>query len=297
MKMRAVLNKILYIRLGRHLKISIGFPALLVCSYICGFLEIFAVSYISAALHEAAHILTAKRLGVTVSRVEVMPFGISAKLSDSIIKNPTSEILIASAGPAFSLTAAAAIFAVQRCFYFAGAAEHLKYAAEINAALCAVNLIPALPLDGGRIFKASLSKFCGTVRAYNTSLKLSRVLIFLILGAAVFLLLTSDFNFSLILIGVFMLGNLSYEHRAINAAAVKEFICSESKIDGKAVNITSVAVRGKTPARLILKKINFSRYYVAVVMDESTKIKKAVTESEIINALVEKGVLITMDEV
>ena len=94
-----------------------------------------------------------------------------------------------------------------------------------------------------------------------------------------------------------MLGNLSYEHRAINAAAVKEFICSESKIDGKAVNITSVAVRGKTPARLILKKINFSRYYVAVVMDESTKIKKAVTESEIINALVEKGVLITMDEV
>lgn len=295
--MRRVLNKILYIRLGEHFKINIGFPALLVCSYIYGFFEIFAVSYISAALHEAAHILTARRRGVKISRVEVMPFGISAKLSDNIIKNPNSEILIAAAGPAFSLTASAVIFIIQKHFLFSGGAEHLKYAAGINAALCAVNLIPALPLDGGRIFKASLSKFCGTVRAYNTSLKLSRVLIVLILGAAIVLLLTSDFNFSLILIGVFMLGNLSYEHRAINAAAVKEFICSESKIDGKAVNITPVAVRGKAPARLILKKINFSRYYVAVVMDENTKIKKAVTESEIINALVGKGVLITMDEV
>ncbi len=295
--MRRVLNKILYIKLGRRLKISIGFAALLIFSYIYGFFEIFILSYISAALHEAAHILAAKRRGVKILRVEVMPLGISAKLSDNIIKNPDSEIIIAAAGPAFSLFAAAIIFIIQKNFYFFGGSERLEYAAKINIALCAVNLIPALPLDGGRIFKASLSKFCGTVRAYNTSLKLSRVLILLIFGVSVFLLLTSDFNFSLILIGAFMLGNLSYEHRAINAAVVKEFICSESKIDGRAVNITSVAVRGKTPARLILKKINFSRYYVAVIMDESTKIKKAVTESEIINALVKKGVLITMDEV
>ncbi len=283
-----------FINLGSFFKIHILFFPLLAASILGNYFESFIAAYISALIHEFGHIITAKLTGVKISHIEILPFGICGKLNDSLIKSPDKEVLIAISGPFLSFFLALLIYLLKPyipqdifCCIF-----------PLNLLLGIVNLIPVLPLDGGRILKARLTKSLGTIPALRICLFISYVFTSIIIFISVYGLITSSFNFSLILICSFLLGSLCIEQKSVSKAVVSEMIGYKEKLNENNFNKAQIITAfSSTPARKILKKLSYDRYYIVYILDKNLKIKKAVTEGEIIEALTKKGVKICLDEI
>jgi Zn-dependent protease/CBS domain-containing protein len=120
--------------------------------------------FVSVVLHELSHALTARRYGVRMRGITLFLFGGVAEMTDEP-PSPRSEFWIAIAGPLASFAIAGAVWAVG----FAApwprpAAGVLGYLAWTNAALAIFNLVPAFPLDGGRVLRAVLWEWKGSLR-------------------------------------------------------------------------------------------------------------------------------------
>ena len=118
--------------------------------------------FASVVAHEFGHALVARRFGVRTEAITLFLFGGVATL-ESEPPSPRAEIAVAIAGPAVSFVLAALLYAVTMV---AGLVLHgtlgeavatvLIYGAMANAVLGAFNLIPAFPMDGGRVLRAIL---------------------------------------------------------------------------------------------------------------------------------------------
>lgn len=120
----------------------------------CGFGGVFFTYLLVAILHEMAHAFVAKRLGYTLDKLWLMPYGAGLSFSQHFA-DEKDEILIASAGPILNFTLA--FFTISLWWIFPsifGATQLFVYANIITGAL---NLLPAYPLDGGRILSSFLT--------------------------------------------------------------------------------------------------------------------------------------------
>ena len=129
----------------------------------------FAALFGCVLLHELGHALMARRFGIGVREIVLYPIGGVARLTDA--PTPKQELWVTAAGPAVNVALAAALFAYLAVTGQAGAlttpgaanfAERLLFA---NVALFAFNLLPAFPLDGGRLLRAGLALRIGEERA------------------------------------------------------------------------------------------------------------------------------------
>jgi len=123
-------------------------------------------------LHELGHAMTARRYGVRTSEIVLYPIGGVARLDH--MPSGKAELVIALAGPAVNLVLAVLIFAGLKL----GHADVPRSAPELllsaplaaqllgaNLTLLVFNLIPAFPMDGGRVLRGGLSIFLGQRRA------------------------------------------------------------------------------------------------------------------------------------
>ena len=166
------------IRLGRvfgiPLEARVSFLAMLafVLLFMGGLSGIFVVllAFSSVILHELGHALVARRLGVGVSGIELHFFGGVARL-ESQPKSNRDEVAIAAAGPAVSFVLSALGFLLS---YATGWAV-FELLATVNLVIAVFNLLPALPMDGGRILRALLANKMGHRSATELAIKISRV--------------------------------------------------------------------------------------------------------------------------
>lgn len=124
----------------------------------------------SVVLHELGHALVARRLGVQVSGIELSFFGGAAKMIQ-MPRTPDHEIAIAAAGPAVSLMLGGVGFGLGMLTNV----SLFTMIGGINLILAAFNLIPALPMDGGRILRAILARRMSFTRATDISVHVARV--------------------------------------------------------------------------------------------------------------------------
>ncbi|RYZ06733.1 MAG: CBS domain-containing protein [Myxococcales bacterium] len=140
-------------------------------------------------LHELGHALVAQRFGVLVREIVLLPIGGVARLL-SEPKKPLHELCIALSGPLVNVALALAAFVA-----LGGRVPELDWAALQtramaapsvesvlvlllygNVTLAAFNMLPALPMDGGRVLRASLAIAIGQVRATNIAAGLAQLL-------------------------------------------------------------------------------------------------------------------------
>lgn len=114
--------------------------------------------FASIVLHELAHSLVARRLGLPIRGITLFIFGGVAEM-DAEPAHPRVEILMAVAGPVVSLLLAALLTAAGGAAEAAGVptvAVVLRYLGSLNLILALFNLVPAFPLDGGRVLRGAL---------------------------------------------------------------------------------------------------------------------------------------------
>ena len=125
--------------------------------------------FASILVHELGHAVVARRLGVRIAGIELQFFGGVAKMVTPP-RSARDEIIIAVAGPAVSLGIALVAIFVDVWVRF----PLLSYLGYTNLVLGVFNLLPALPLDGGRVFRAWRAQRIGVLAATNQAVKLSK---------------------------------------------------------------------------------------------------------------------------
>jgi len=119
----------------------------------------------SVLFHEMSHSLLARRMGHPVRGITLFVFGGVSEIGEEA-HTPSAEFWIAVVGPFSSFFLAAFFFVLQRATRasFTEAAAMLQRLAMINLALGIFNLLPAFPLDGGRVLRSILWRFSGSLR-------------------------------------------------------------------------------------------------------------------------------------
>ncbi|MCU0857771.1 MAG: site-2 protease family protein [Pontiellaceae bacterium] len=162
--------------------------------------------FISVAIHELGHSWVAIRKGCRVHEIILLPIGGIAKM-ERIPTQPKDEFLVAAAGPATSLLLAGLFLLL------AGGGplrEFFDYLKVINLTLCLFNLLPAFPMDGGRIFRAFMAPRIGRLKATELAARIGRIMA---VAGGIFGLLNG--RFLLILIAIFIYRAAGAEYRAV----------------------------------------------------------------------------------
>jgi Zn-dependent protease len=190
---------------GIPIRIHISLPILLGYFFLRGLgigigtaissLIIGILVFASVALHELGHSFTAIRFGHRVRDIVLTLIGGVARL-ESIPRDPRQEILVALAGPAVSLTLAALGMVAGGKLFTMGhmgdmqglmtAGGLLYVVGKINLALALFNLLPCFPMDGGRVFRAALTRRWGRLKATEMAMRAGQTLCVVLIISGVF---------------------------------------------------------------------------------------------------------------
>ncbi len=142
--------------------------------------------FLCVLLHEFGHIFTARAFGVTTPYVTLLPIGGVAQL-ERIPEEPWQEFLIAIAGPLVNVVIAALLLTVGGATLESAATgvdrmnvPLLDRLAVVNIFLVLFNLIPAFPMDGGRVLRALLASRFGYVRATEIAAAIGQFVAFVL---------------------------------------------------------------------------------------------------------------------
>src|SRR5580765_2371844 len=171
-------------------------------------------------LHEFGHALTAKRYGIRTRDITLLPIGGIARL-ERLPENPRHELWVTLAGPAVNVVIAGVLFAVLGFAHQANELLHVRLLEGsllvrlmwVNVFLGAFNLLPAFPMDGGRVLRALLSMRLGRARATRLAASIGQ-------GMAILFGIAGFFgNPMLIFIAIFVYLGAEAEARAIETTS------------------------------------------------------------------------------
>jgi Zn-dependent protease/predicted transcriptional regulator len=200
--------------------------------------------FLSIIVHEFSHSIVARKYGMPMKGITLFIFGGVAEMGDEP-SSPKAEFMMAIVGPLSSIAIALIFYGTYR----AGLGGNFKepvigvvgYLAYINGILAAFNLVPAFPLDGGRVLRSIIWGVKGDLRkATRISSGIGSGLGILLIVLGVFNILTGNFVGGMwwFLIGMFVQGaaKASYQQLMVRRALEGESLDRFMKSDPVTVN-------------------------------------------------------------
>jgi Zn-dependent protease/predicted transcriptional regulator len=172
-------------------------------------------------LHEFGHALTAKRYGIRTRDITLLPIGGIARL-ERLPENPRQELWVTLAGPAVNVVIAGVLFLILSRGYPMDQflqvrmleGDFLLRLMQVNVFLGVFNLLPAFPMDGGRVLRALLSMKLGRTRATRVAANIGQ-------GMAILFGIAGFFgNPILIFIAIFVYLGAEAEAQAIETTSL-----------------------------------------------------------------------------
>ncbi len=265
------------------------FLLLLLGTALGGFLVETLLLFLIIFLHEVAHALTARGLGLKVVEIELYPFGGVARLEEVLELDPSTEKNVSLAGPVFNFLLAGGALVLYMNQIFTGGS--LLFFVRLNLMLGFFNLLPALPLDGGRVLRASLAPGLGFQKATDFCLRLSRVLAVLILSIGLGMMWRGFKDPSLIFAGVFLLYAVEKESKKVIFQFMRYLVRKSEDLDDKgALPAVYIVAREDASLKEILNLFSPRKYHMVLVLNRSMRVLGEVSETEIIEKVLQEGI-------
>ena len=255
--------------------------------YACtGNLFFFLLSALVAAQHECAHAYAAAKLGYRLNAIVLMPFGavLDGDMTNASLKD---EIFVAFCGPLCNLLTA--LFFVAFWWFAPTMYAFTDTAFYSSMAIALVNLLPAYPLDGGRIFKCCLTrgfaqKNADFVAAEGKAVNVCKA-VTLSFAALFFVAFFIQWatkrtpNLSLFLFGLFLTLS-AFGNREKNAVYARmDFTRTDALKRG--VEIRRVAISAACPIKNAFRFLSAQYFLVLELYDEDNRFLCQVTQNEL----------------
>lgn len=248
----------------------------------------FIMSLVFVLFHESIHLLAGVILKFRILKINILPFGAMVNIKDIDIAHPIEDFIISIAGPISNIILCC-IFTI--IFYYTH--EKLVY----NMALCNwiigfINIIPAYPLDGGRILRALINCKYVYKKANDIALNFS-IIIGLILVSIYFVSFFRGYNSLSLSIGIiawFILFGAINEKERMRYIVMSDLVKKRTRFKKSGYMETCIiAIYYKKSILSSLNLIDKSRYNVFYVLDDDFCVMDIVFEGDIIETLKEKG--------
>ncbi len=254
----------------------------------------YLLTFIALIIHEASHILVSLAQGGKLDSVKVFPIGLNAVFKDDFY-GESNRFFINISGPLTNLLIFLVCFSINT--YYLHRSDNMRFFILINIFLAIFNMLPVLPLDGGRIFRDILTSRIGLFKAYKYSRRVSKGLGLFIILIGIIQSYDNIYNFSLIFLGIYIFHFLKYEETEVYFMNIKNLVYKRSRFLKKGVYPGRELVVIKS-MRLgdILKDMDFDRFHIIYVLDEDMRLAKVFTEQEVIDNLAKFDAEISFDE-
>jgi Zn-dependent protease/CBS domain-containing protein len=236
-------------------------------------------------LHEFGHVFAARRYGVQTPDITLLPIGGVARL-ERIPEKPSEELVVALAGPAVNVVIAALLFLVlgglpdmQRGMQVENAGVGLlERLAWVNVTLVVFNLIPAFPMDGGRVLRALLASRMGYARGTRIAAGVGQAVAFALGLAGLF------GNPVLIFIALFV-----YMGAAAEASAAQMRDAGRGMIAADAAETRIEALAPTATVEDAVERLLRTSQHDFPVVDGAGRLRGVLARDDIIRALRERG--------
>ncbi len=294
MKYSFKIGSILGIPIELHLTFLILIIAFFVIFYPNFYYPVLTIFlFVFVFFHELAHSIVAKHYSIKVRKIVLYPIGGVSEIEE-ISENPSIEWRLALSGPLTSLALGAALFAASQLVtlqsttiispYLSLVERFLFDLASLNVLLGFFNLIPALPMDGGRVFRALLSKKINYSDATKYSVYVGKIF------GVVFVIVGFIWNFWLVLIGIFVYLGASEESEQTIATA------NMAKIRVSDVMQPKVGIINSEQNIAEAQQVMFQLRYNDVIVEKEQQFQGILTWSEVMKVSAEQRIYIKVEE-
>ena len=268
------------------------FLVLIILFVFAGMADKVLLVFSAVILHEIAHVLVAFALGYKVKEVEILPFGAVARIEKLIEASSLNVIMIAAAGPMVSLGLAVLSYAGAQ--EFAQFRTSLLFYYQVNLMLTLFNMLPALPLDGGRILRAIL-----TARRGSDYRQATRQTIFVgyLVSVALFgwafieYYKDSSINITVLFAAVFLSVASRKELDIAGFRVMRHLSGKKAELATQSIMPTShFTAFHLAPLGEVIHLFRPEEYNMVLVVDDNFKWHKTLTETQIWEAMTEKGI-------
>lgn len=244
------------------------------------------------AVHELSHLVFSSLLGYRISELRATLFGGRLKIDPLMEINPEAELVIAASGPVANFLMAAGVLYLR---VLGISNYYLDCWQQLNILIGTANLLPAFPLDGGRILHAWLSKKLGIKASISLAKAVARLIALLLSGLGISIF--SNRNGILLMItGLFIFVN-TFKIKPPELNLSWKLLQHKKKLlqSGGMLNLRTVMVRPETFLRNALQRYGSTDYLLFFLLDQQQKLT-IISEEFAWNTLVDKGFYATFQE-
>jgi stage IV sporulation protein FB len=249
---------------------------------IVGYKGQITYAFFIVVMHEMVHYITARHYGFTGFDIELMAVGAVLKFRDLDDATPKEDLIISISGPVSNIALAVIFYFIYRNSLNSN--MYMLFAG--NFSIGVFNLIPAFPLDGGRILR-DLLNFKFTYKKSNKIMIIVSIIIgIFLIFCCMLLFFRVSTNFTIGIIGIFIIVASLKENERISYIIMGNIVKKKYKLtkNGYMEN-KSISIYCKKSLLYAMGLLDKNKYNIFTVLDEELKVIDIIYEEEIINAL------------
>lgn len=241
------------------------FPGLVLFCFFSGRISVL-MTVLALLLHETGHLLAMKLWGIAPRQISLTPFGGLIEMPEGAAMPPLPAFTTAAAGPLFSFLGCmmSSFLLRQGILSF----ENTLSFYRSNLLLCLFNLLPALPLDGGRMLQALLSALFRRKTFSRLLLIAGNIVALSLVGLSIYSAFQGEYQFAPGLAGLYVLYGCGLENRQSPYRYYSNLIARRTHPTGSPFPVQHLAVNGRMPLEQMLPRLKGHCYHLFHVLGE-----------------------------
>lgn len=270
---------------GIRIKLHPLFTLLIISSALTGYFVEMVTLFTIVIIHEMGHVSAAKYFQWRVMEIRLLPFGGVAVVEESLNVPFGEDVIVAAAGPLQN--AWMILVSLGFMHWDQQHAEWWAYFMHANLMIGCFNLLPILPLDGGRIMQVLLSG----ILPYYRSVVYGIFVSFIVCGGMISYSLFSGFRWNLLVIGVFIIvSNISF-YRQLPYHFMRFLIQKNRGLSGlgeHAMAVRTIIAFPKQKMNDIFRQFMRQKYHFVFMVGAQGKLKKIIAEKQLLQSYFRK---------